>query len=288
MAHSTDRNLVQSLGIETDHKTPDHDLACLYLQANARRLADKFLVQPKSTRKYSTQADKADIERLIVPHKLCQHCKFVDHYRYGATDPNLTVQITHESYGTIRDVHTRLERPVIKGEGKFQVHIGFIDLVVLGVLDGIVTNHAADLIVRRSCSVEKDDGPLYDENYFAQNNDWIHRNEVMLRKARKTRREDVHAANITLRLEERQHLKENFGSKKLAIKVKTCSVPLGDAIRQIKLYQAHYQADVWIFATTIPISVDYKNALDNESIKTLLISSEYKKMVQVQAEMDTL
>ena len=74
----------------------------------------------------------------------------------------------------------------------------------------------------------------------------------------------------------------------VVIEVKTRPVSLGDAIRQIKLYQAHGRADIWVFATTIPLDISYRDALENEGIRTLLINDEYKNVQQIKAEMDTL
>lgn len=151
MAHSHDRNLVQALGIETDHKSPDHDLAVLYLQANAQRLADKVLKLSKPWNFTIAINDvNTALKGILAPHKQCERCRF--------WAPSLLCIAGIDAPESIQVTGTELEHQISKGEGKFQSLVGFLDLSVYAKVVGKRTYVATDYNIERICSQHQ--GPL--------------------------------------------------------------------------------------------------------------------------------
>jgi hypothetical protein len=366
MAHSHDRNLVQSLGIETDHKSPEHDLAVLYLQANAQALAKKVLPLPRKTTSVAPLQSK-DAERILAPHKLCEFCviKTDEEWAMPCPKPKIARQniISIDEVTDVRCYDTELEHQVTKGEGKFQTLIGFLDLVICAQFTGTKTYQPCDYTFERRCAplvpegmnlslvavdahdfkgaflgeirrakkffygtviaqahridIEKDTVVFAFKSQhrsllvqIRQNSTWltsiatqlagrqmgitslIDETVVNIARAKPSLvpsdwKGQTHSGVVTIHYDGKQTIQE-MDYREIAVEVKTRPISLGDALRQISLYREYHHANVWVFATTVPLDTAYRDALEHENIRTLLISEEYKNVKQSRAEMETL
>ena len=268
MAHAHDHNLVQSLGIEIDHKSPEHDLAVLYLQANAQQLARKMLMFSKK-RTSQISVESKHFSRILTPYKLCEYCQLQTEGEWLKTGVHQQVKVIDEATD-IKVNDTELEHQITKGEGKFQTLIGFLDLVITAQFIGTKSYAPADYQFERRCM----SGP--------KDPSWITNTKIW--------KEQPHSGLITISYDGKQHPDQRMHYRDIAIEVKTRHVSLGDAIRQISLYREYYDGvqPCWIFATTVPLDTAYRDALEHEDIRTLLISEDYKHVKQTRAEMETL
>jgi hypothetical protein len=153
MASSFDRTLIQQLGAETDHKTQDHDLACLYLQENARRLADRFYPRlPTKTFRWDRQSlpfVEEHYERVEKDVRLCSGC---------ATSLPNEVEIKWEP-GELGKIYTNLEVPVSKGSGQYKSTVGFLDIeITVSGREGFATLVSTPLT--RRCYLDEGHGAI--------------------------------------------------------------------------------------------------------------------------------
>lgn len=252
MAHSHDRTLVQALGADLDHKLPLHDAACLYLQERARVLAEKFCI---STKKVESQvaAEQKDFSKYVdlSSLELCRSCWFEfegGNYHNGyRTKSYILIPYKYEDAG-ISSVKTTLEWPVVKGDGKYQSHIGFIDLVISAV--STVRNEylPQTIVFNRRCG---------------------------------SRAGEHNADKVKLLDYPGKVFKSQGGeSRYLNIEVKIKPCPIGDLIRQIKLYQQYAKFPsgtkvTWLVATAYPLEAREVRCLANEGIQAIRLAEDY-------------
>jgi len=142
----------------------------------------------------------------------------------------------------IESVKTSLEELITKGIGQYQTHIGFLDLVIQPEIIESKKYRQVSCSIKRVC---------YKSEHKSDN-------------------------VFTFQYPGRSYEVEG-PSKCLVIEVKTIRCPIGDLIRQIKLYRQYYKKNhvIWIVATTYPLNDHEIEALRNESIHTIRIHEEY-------------
>lgn len=299
MTRASDRTLLQALGFnDPDKGNEEHDLGCRYLiqPAQMEKLVEMLFPRDKLKSTWRDYTDRYGPPYGNSPDARDQKFEFSNHRIVG---------VEHEGR-----LETVVQRPGYNGSAGY--HIGFLDSLILPAW----ISSATRTTWRRStqAEIEREIGPRPTDpmrsNYIAPKDTSkpfciscgraVGSLELSERGAHWHRAclDKTNAYYEADRLWQQQSsdlqgkwvaptedvvTKKIFHTCSIGIEVKIGQIPIGNAIRQIKLYASYCDEGMpWVLATRYAISKGDRDALKNENILHIRLAAGFDAYLESQ------
>lgn len=278
--HSFDRTMLASLAFaDPDKGDPRHDLACQYLAIPENQL---------------TLGRRFSRERLYCH---AEREEYLSHLE-ASTDPeHRPADWRAFRLGLTRDEllggRPQLEYVINKGEGKYKTTVGFVDLRLryakkierpfsLEEKEATFT-FTDDQNFDKHVESARKLGMAY-EDFIRESNEWLGLvrdaapgKDALLGAWRHTAREALRERQA-YRPVTRDYVYRDWSWSTLNVEVKANPVPIGNVIRQIKLY-AEYVEGKWLLVTTYPLAASDVSALNSCAIGHVALGDRFTAWV---------
>jgi hypothetical protein len=236
--HTHDRTFISSLGFaDPDKHEPLHDLACAYIS-----LPD---IAKKIMGKEPTSGEAKFQNTTVVGN--------------GGTSDEYRCIWTGTLRRGVTYAHS-LEVPIVKGEGKFQTTIGFVDAVLQRNAESRFYGTCQPL--ERDWDVDGERAWKSKEPYSVDGDGG-----------------DELWGAVPAKLRPKSYSDEQLI---VGVEVKIRSVPVGDLLRQLKLYMGHVgrgfsieRVDRWVAVLRYNIDDDYYRTLESEGVHVVRLGEAF-------------